>query len=848
MMLRQGATQCRLACTQSHKIGLVSILLCLMVPMSIRVSGADQQGADRQLVVAPSATEPLNGEQARSGISVTHIEAAEQALAHGDYVAARDYVQKAVAIDPSNESARVLLARIDSQLSGAPKALDGDPVDGDLRQQAMLAEARMLVARAELLASGERFEAAVALLSQARINILPYAEREVVRSELQRIDSALVTYRSHQGTGHDRVLTEGREVALEKAQRRQQDLQAAHQSLLDTRIDRVEELEAKAFYESALAACRLLLTDYPDNQRVQSLYARLITKAHKQRGLTLDEQRTELLQEVHERIERSLNPQGFDGWPSYPKDWAERNQTVKQFDAPVRLEPWEEALNEKLGARLSYDFNGQNAIEVLNSLAKQANINLIIDPAVLAGGDKLVTLKANDMTFQNTLSWVCRQADTTWHSAKGAVYVGGEQETKPILAIYEVSDILFAPKDQVGKQLAFNNATGAGGAGGGFNLFQSAVAESEAAISPEDFIDLIQKAVTPTVWANTAYGITVRGMTLMVTAPTATHLLIQQFIRSQAHVKNKLVRIDARWITIKDGYLEEIGVDWRSPELLALPNPGLPVTTTTPVTGNGFHSNSSSFDHAGVLTNNLPATATIVNPPAANTGLNWQVAIFNSTQASAVISAVERNRIGTILESPSLVTMNGVRGSVFMGSEYAYISDYGASGSSDLGLNPGPEISVLHLGTSLDIKPYISADGKYVTMEFRPAVASLQNTLIEFIGIPVFAPPEDPDPPDDPDPPGIPEPITERLINLELPNVLVREVSTNITIPDGGTMLIGGFGALIEQQTSSHVPFLGHIPFLGRLFGKRGRYSDRYQLYLLADINIINYAELEAKL
>jgi hypothetical protein len=32
------------------------------------------------------------------------------------------------------------------------------------------------------------------------------------------------------------------------------------------------------------------------------------------------------------------------------------------------------------------------------------------------------------------------------------------------------------------------------------------------------------------------------------------------------------------------------------------------------------------------------------------------------------------------------------------------------------------------------------------------------------------------------------------------------------------------------------------------LFGKRGRYSDRSQLYLLTTVHIINYEELEAKL
>ena len=41
---------------------------------------------------------------------------------------------------------------------------------------------------------------------------------------------------------------------------------------------------------------------------------------------------------------------------------------------------------------------------------------------------------------------------------------------------------------------------------------------------------------------------------------------------------------------------------------------------------------------------------------------------------------------------------------------------------------------------------------------------------------------------------------------------------------------------------------LGSIPFLGRLFGARGRYSDKSKLYLLTTATIINYPELEARL
>ncbi len=76
----------------------------------------------------------------------------------------------------------------------------------------------------------------------------------------------------------------------------------------------------------------------------------------------------------------------------------------------------------------------------------------------------------------------------------------------------------------------------------------------------------------------------------------------------------------------------------------------------------------------------------------------------------------------------------------------------------------------------------------------------------------------------------------------------MRSVGTTVMVPDKGTLLVGGFGRHIDESGSSKLPFLGHIPYLGRLFGRRGRYSDRSQLYLLVTVNIITYDEAEAKL
>jgi type II secretory pathway component GspD/PulD (secretin) len=812
-----------------------------------------------------AADEPVVPGLASAAVTTDALIAqAQAAQAAGDLVAARELLRTAIQREPGSAAARSALVSVDSQMAGTPTHLDGDPAGGDVRMQASLAEARMQVSRAELLAAGNRFEDAIVLLSQSRVLLLPYAEAASVRDEAQHIDGLLTAYRERHLVTNDQAARDQRLSARLAAEARLKQSLRSDAAQLEERIARVKELDGKGFIESALASCRKLVDIYPGNQRVEQLYASLIARSHVKRELSIAEQREELLQETQERLERSLIPSGFDGWPSFPTDWDERHTQRGNLEAPIALEPWEQAINEKLSTRLSFNVVEQNAVEMLTALAKQSGINLIVDPSVFASGDVVVTLKANDITFRNALSWICRLANTQWYVDRGAVYVGGKQESNPILAVYDVSELIFVPKDQAGKNLAFagpaagTKGGGAGGAGGGFNLFAGKMDEAAApAITPEDLVDLIQKAVTPTVWQNEGYGITIRGTTLMVTAPRSTHLLIQEFIRSQANQKSQLVRVTARWLTVKDGYMEEIGVDWRSdrfatpdaisPTPLQIPN-GAPHAS---LGGTGYHSITNQFDNSGSLVNNLPAQASTPTTSAlANSGLNLQAMLINQTLASTIISAVERNTKGSILEAPEVVTMSGVRANTFMGRQYAYIGDYQAAppaGTLDGTLDP--DIGVLNLGAVLDIKPYVSADGKYVTMEFRPAIVSLESVFLETITTQRFVPTGFV--------PGggngngngtITGQIVINNFGLELPNVLVREVSTQIMVPDGGTILVGGFGKVIEQTMSTKIPFLGHIPFLGRLFGKRGRYSDRYQLYLLADIQIINYAELEAKL
>jgi len=176
-----------------------------------------------------------------------------------------------------------------------------------------------------------------------------------------------------------------------------------------------------------------------------------------------------------------------------------------------------------------------------------------------------------------------------------------------------------------------------------------------------------------------------------------------------------------------------------------------------------------------------------------------------------------------------------VRSNMFFGEEIAYIAGYGVATG-----NLEAKVSVLTVGTSLDIKPMVSADHKYVTMEFKPASASVQFAEEVFIAPSSIALGTQN---------GVGRAITQfNDYPIELPNIFLREAMTDLRIPDKGSMLIGGFGHTVEQKTGARIPVLGDIPFIGRLFGRRGTYSDRSQLYLLTTVTIIDYDELEARL
>ncbi|QDV07141.1 Putative type II secretion system protein D precursor [Planctomycetes bacterium Poly30] len=75
------------------------------------------------------------------------------------------------------------------------------------------------------------------------------------------------------------------------------------------------------------------------------------------------------------------------------------------------------------------------------------------------------------------------------------------------------------------------------------------------------------------------------------------------------------------------------------------------------------------------------------------------------------------------------------------------------------------------------------------------------------------------------------------------PPRVTRTIRTQVNVPDGATMVIGGIVVDNESDTRTQVPVLGDIPILGRLFSRESSNRDRTVLYFFVTPHIMKDTE-----
>ena len=200
--------------------------------------------------------------------------------------------------------------------------------------------------------------------------------------------------------------------------------------------------------------------------------------------------------------------------------------------------------------------------------------------------------------------------------------------------------------------------------------------------------------------------------------------------------------------------------------------------------------------------------------------LGFAGSFLDDIQVNFLIEATQAHSATRVLTAPNLTLFNGQRANLQLADQIQYITDFDSDTTVTQGvavttttITPGTLMS----GLLLDIEATVSADRRYVFLTLHPQVTE----LLGFRTVPASAGP------------------------IELPNLRFQTIETTVSVPDGGTLLIGGLKQAGEIEREEGVPLLSKVPILNRVFTNRGKVRDERTLLILVKPKIIIQPEEE---
>ncbi len=229
------------------------------------------------------------------------------------------------------------------------------------------------------------------------------------------------------------------------------------------------------------------------------------------------------------------------------------------------------------------------------------------------------------------------------------------------------------------------------------------------------------------------------------------------------------------------------GVDFRGTSAVTIPisNPNsiVPGGATAPLA-------SIPFASAG--------TAGFAPP---GNGLNVGVI---TNDVSMFIRALETVEDVNVLSNPKIMALNKQRAEVLVGERLGYRTTTVTQTTAI------ETVEFLDTGTQLRFRPFISNEG-FIRMEIHPEVS------------------------------------TGNIDALGLPSQTTTEVTCNIIVRDGHTVVIGGLFDESTQIDKSQVPLLGSMPLLGALFRNHHTSTRRREIIVLLTPHILNHDLMNAE-
>ncbi|MHC4221682.1 MAG: type II secretion system protein GspD, partial [Planctomycetota bacterium] len=410
--------------------------------------------------------------------------------------------------------------------------------------------------------------------------------------------------------------------------------------------------------------------------------------------------------------------------------------------------------------------------------------------------------------------------------------------------VYDVTDLLGRKADFYAKSESSSSGSSGDDVGGeGFEdedeMDRDELLE-EAQERADELMLLIQETIEPDSWYEaggegtiTVYG----GKKLIVRQTNSVHSELEKLLAEMRKSLGHQVSIEARFLLVGENFLEDIGIDF---DVTHLPfyeekfigsqlADGELVDLYEFEPTNNLIMDQSHINHTRQsdtqITGSLPSVA-----EAAGISLGFGGLILNNLQVDFLLRATQAHRDSRSLTAPKVSVLSGESASLRVQRRIIYpadvepeVKEIGDSGASYLRLRFRK--GSITTGTILNITPTITPDRKNVLL-------NITAELIDFLGWEPYV---------------FDFGSTIDSITYLFPETEVSRIQTRVSVPDGGTLLLGGQKVTAETELESGVPILSKIPYLGRLFSNRSKIKDQKILLVLVQPTIILREEAEAE-
>ncbi len=612
--------------------------------------------------------------------------------------------------------------------------------------------------------------------------------------------------------------------------------------------DKVNELLVKGRarylygdYQGALDAYREVLQYQPNNSESKAYQVRIRQMLSENsgqwnRGVTkgkllelLDE--TWKLPEVFNR-ENTKSDLGNGNDPV-----TEKMKTIRLPEGFVaRDEPLDRALTKLSSLSQTYDKD-------------QKGVNIV--PVTDGGESPTVNLQLRDVTVFQALDYLCKRVGYSFSVSPSGIVEVRKDAGDSLLDTQFFELTQAAVVKMTGQGL--NTTAPGGGATNPFGNNSGAAAPTDG--NPQEMAIksfLIRSGVPFEPPATLSFD----GTRLIVTGSPKNLDRVKNIIRRYSDIKQ--VHIEAKFIEVEQKALNELGVNWSLTPTVA-GNGGVNAGTNLRSINRVFAQNNTApknltinsqiTDGQGNTTNNLQTFPNVA--PSFPGGMNLgsiantyagTVNILSRETLALTIRAIEESAGSDLMSSPSLTVLDGKTAVIKVAQLLRYPQAYGdiqsnvgqggggnggvlGAAQTSVAITAGTpqDFTVQEVGVTLEVTPTVAADDS-IALNLKPKVTEFEG-FVEYGGTSVALTG------------GVTVTVPSGFFQ---PIFSTREVTTDVTVFDGATVVIGGLTREEVKTIDDKVPVLGSLPLIGAAFRSTGKSVAKRSLMVFVTANLVS--------